>query len=564
MSRRKCGTFLPCLLVLVLLGASCSSESEIPETEICGNGLCAAGESCETCPADCSCGILSASPPMGWNSWNRFACDIDEDLIRQTADAMVSSGLRDAGYEYLNLDDCWQSARAGDGTIIADPERFPSGIPALAKYVHDRGFKFGLYTCAGTLTCQERPGSYGYEELDARTYAAWGVDFVKVDWCFTDGLDSRERYTVMHDALERSGRPMVHSICNWGRASPWAWGAEAGQLWRTSGDITDLYLSMLLNMALAERWAAFAGPGHWNDPDMLEVGNGGMTDTQYRSHFSLWAMMAAPLIAGNDLREMSPETLEILTNREVIAVDQDPAGIQGVRIRQENGLQVWAKPLAGPGERAVLLFNPAFSGADAPMEVSWSELGLAPGEARVRDLWVRADLGNFRDRFRASVPPTDAVMVKIYGTEPVPPPGETALSDLAWKHAVSTGSAVMRDRSPDGGPITINGVSYEKGVGVRAASILLVHLGGRCSRFTAHAGVDDEVGDRGSVVFQVWADGVKMFDSGTMTGAMPARSVDLPLAGSQELKLYVDAAGDSIEGDHADWADARIVCGSGG
>jgi len=545
------------LVALSLLGVACGGESTLPG--FCGDGRCAAGESCETCPLDCPCEVLAATPPMGWNSWNRFGCDIDEDLIRQTADAMVSNGMRDAGYRYVNLDDCWQAARAEDGTILADPDRFPGGIGALADYVHARGLSFGLYTCAGRLTCEEKPGSYGYEAQDARTYAAWGVDYVKVDWCFTDGLDPRLRYAVMRDALNASGRRIVHSICNWGQYAPWVWGPETGQLWRTSPDIRDVYPSMLLNLLLTQEWAGFAGPGHWNDPDMLEVGNGGMTDGQYRSHFGLWAMLASPLMAGNDLRGMTPETLEILTNPEVIAVNQDPLGLQGVILRQEGGIQVWAKPLAGTGERAVLFFNPGLS-AEGEAEVAWADLGLAGGEARVRDLWAYQDLGSFRDRFRARVPPTGSVMVKVAGTEPEPPGGESWVSDLAWKHAVSTLSEVRRDRSTGGGPITIQGVSYGKGVGVGAASILMVHLGGRCSRFLADVGVDDEAGLLGSVVFQVWADGELLWDSGMMTGTMPARSVEVPLAGRRNLRLVAGAAGDSIDGDHADWANARVRC----
>jgi len=336
-------------------------------------------------------------------------------------------------------------------------------------------------------------------------------------------------------------------------------------LWRTSGDIADLYPSMLLNLRVAEKYAAFAGPGHWNDPDMLEVGNGGMSFEQYRSHFSLWAMMAAPLLAGNDLRAMSPETLEILTNREVIAVDQDPKGIQGVKIKYGNSREVWAKPLSGYGERAVLMFNPTFT-TPAQMEVGWEEIGLAPGEAVVRDLWAHEDLGVFQDRFSAEVAPTDVVMVKITGTEPSPPSGESWLSDLAWKHAVSTEGPVERDMSfggtgsGDGGTITINGKSYDKGLGVKAASIILYHLGGSCSGFISDVGVDDEVGYLGSVIFEVWADGEKLFSSGMMTGDMPAKNVTISLSGKQELKLFVDAAGDTVWDDHADWAGARLVC----
>lgn len=550
-------------VVLAFLLHACSGDPQ--SIQGCGDGVCAAWESCETCPTDCPCGILAATPPMGWNSWNRYGCDIDEELIRETAEAMVSSGMKEAGYQYINIDDCWQTARDDEGTIIADPVRFPSGILALADYVHAQGLKFGLYTDAGRRTCQERPGSYGYEEIDARTYASWGVDYVKVDWCYSEGLRPRVRYAAMRDALKASGRRIVHSICNWGWDDPWVWGPETGQLWRTSADITDLYLSMLLNLRQAENWAAFAGPGHWNDPDMLEVGNGGMTGDQYRAHFSLWAMLAAPLIAGNDLTEMSPETLEILTNREVIAVNQDPAGIQGVKIKQEKSREVWAKPLSKPGERAVLFFNLAFT-TDVRMEVAWNDMGLAPGEAEVRDLWTHEDLGVFEDKFSTVVRPTSVVMLKITGREPHPPPGEIWLSDLAWKHAVSTLSPVERDMSSggsgsgDGKAITINGKSYDKGLGVSAASIILYHLGGNCSRFISDVGVDDEVDYMGSVAFEVWADGEKLFASGLMTGEMPAKKVNVPVSGKQELRLFVDAAGDNIWDDHADWADARLVC----
>ena len=548
----KLSRFVPligCLTALALLALACGGDSNRPP---CGDVR-------EPRPEDDPFAGLAATPPMGWNSWNRFACDIDEDLVRQTADAMVASGMRDAGYRYVNLDDCWQVARDEDGTILADPERFPSGIAALADYVQARGLYFGLYTDAGRLTCEERPGSYGYEFQDARTYAEWGVDYVKVDWCFTETLDPRVRYAVMRDAIKASGRPMVHSICNWGQYAPWVWGPETGHLWRTSPDILDWFPSMLLNLVMNQEYGGFAGPGHWNDPDMLQVGNGGMTDRQYRSHFGLWSIMAAPLLAGNDLREMSAETLEILTNREVIAVNQDPLGLQGGIVRQENGVQVWAKPLAGEGERAVLFFHPGLSG-EGEAEVTWADLGLAAGEARVRDLWAYMDLGRFQDRFRARVPPTGSVMVKVSGTEPVPPGGESWVSDLPWKHAVSTLSPARRDLSTGGGPITIQGVSYDKGVGVRAASILKVHLGGRCSRFLADVGLDDEVGLLGSVVFQVWADGEKLYDSGMMTGTMPARGVDVPLAGRRMLRLFVSAAGDNIHGDQANWAAARLRC----
>lgn len=559
------GILLVLLSSVVSMFLACSEGEEALPGPRCGDGICAMTESCDTCPSDCTCRMLAATPPMGWNSWNRFGCNINEELVRETADAMVSSGMRAAGYKYVNLDDCWQVSRDEQGRIVADPERFPHGIAALADYVHSRGLKLGVYTDAGRRTCQGRPGSYGYEELDAATYASWGVDYVKVDWCYTEGLRPRVRYAVMKEALKHSGRDIVFSICNWGWDDPWVWGPETGQLWRTSGDIEDTYISMLTNLRLTESWAAFAGPGHWNDPDMLEVGNGGMSDDQYRAHFSLWAMLAAPLIAGNDLRNLSPEILEILANKEVVEVNQDPSGIQGVRIKGVEGREVWMKPLSVPGERALLLFNVSFT-SPRDIRVDWSEIGLASGEALVRDLWAHEDLGTFEDGFSALVPPSSVIMLKIKGNEHVPPEGVSWLSDLPWKHAVGTLGPVERDMSAggngrnDGNPIRIGGQDYESGFGVSAASVILYHLGGDCSLFTSDVGVDDEVDYLGSVSFEVWADGEKLYDSGLMTGEMPAEHVRVPLSGKEELKLFVDAGGDNIWDDHADWADAQIVC----
>jgi alpha-galactosidase len=354
---------------------------------------------------------LARTPPMGWNSWNKFACHVDEQLIEQTADAMVSSGMRDAGYRYVVIDDCWQVYRDTSGTIVADPQLFPHGMKALADYVHAKGLKFGIYTDAGTNTCQGRPGTLHHEAQDARTYAAWGVDYVKEDWCHAQGLDAPTQYRLFHDALLATGRPIVLSICEWGSHHPWAWGPGIGHLWRTTGDIEDTWASMLTNADLSSLHQAVAGPGGWNDPDMLEVGNGGMTDAEYRAHFSLWAIMAAPLIAGNDLRTMSEATRAILTNREVIAVDQDSLGVQGWIAEQPSpGLQVWVKPLAG-GARAVLLLNR--TDAEAPMRADWSAVGLRAGRAKVRDLWAHEDRGTFTGSYTATVPSHAVALVTL-------------------------------------------------------------------------------------------------------------------------------------------------------
>jgi len=362
---------------------------------------------------------LARTPPMGWNSWNKFGCNVSEDLIKSMADAMVSSGMKDAGYQYIVIDDCWQISRDKEGNIIPDPQRFPSGMKALADYVHSKGLKFGIYSDAGTATCQKRPGSRGYEFQDARQYAAWGVDYLKYDWCNTSTQNAQASYSIMRDALKLAGRPIVFSICEWGTSRPWLWAQNVGHLWRTTGDIVDAWdtgsrrggLGVMQILDLQVGLESFAGPGHWNDPDMLEVGNGRMTETEYQAHFSLWCLLAAPLMAGNDLRSMSPEIRAILTNREAIAVNQDPLGMQGRKVRDDGDLEVWARQLSD-GSRAVILLNR--SASEAPITVNWTELGYPPHlSAAVRDLWQHKDLGKFTGQFSATVAPHGVVMVTV-------------------------------------------------------------------------------------------------------------------------------------------------------
>jgi alpha-galactosidase len=301
---------------------------------------------------------LADKPPMGWNSWNKFGCKIDEQLIRQTADAMVSSGMRAAGYEYVNIDDCWMAKdRDGEGNLQADPVRFSHGIKALADYVHAQGLKLGIYSSAGTMTCQGLPASLDHEVADAKKFAEWGVDYLKYDNCNSQKRPAIERYTAMGNALKATGRPMIFSLCEWGENKSWEWGKSVGgMLWRTTGDIEDSWKSMLANLDQQVPLVKYSGPGGWNDPDMLEVGNGHMTFTEYVTHFSLWAILNAPLIAGNDLRTMSDTTRAILTNKDVIAVDQDWGGEQGSLVRTEGNTQVWVKPMRA-GSKAVLLLN---------------------------------------------------------------------------------------------------------------------------------------------------------------------------------------------------------------
>jgi alpha-galactosidase len=361
---------------------------------------------------------LALTPPMGWNSWNRFHCNVSEDLIKGAADALVSSGMKDAGYEFVVIDDCWQVGRDPNGNIVADGQHFPSGIKALADYVHSKGLKFGIYSDAGVKTCAGRPGSAGHEYQDALQYAAWGVDYLKYDWCHTGKANAEWAYATMRDALRASGRPIVFSMCEWGTAKPWLWAKDTGNLWRTTGDISDCWdckkqnqLSFAKIVDLQDSLESYAGSGHWNDPDMLEVGNGGMTTTEYRAHFSLWCLLAAPLMAGNDLANMSAETRNILTNREVIAVDQDALGMQGRRVKKDGDAEVWAKQLKDGG-RAVVLFNRGAAGTQ--ISVSWEEIGYpAHLSAAVRDLWAKKELGKFTGTFGANVPSHGVVMVKV-------------------------------------------------------------------------------------------------------------------------------------------------------
>jgi alpha-galactosidase len=362
---------------------------------------------------------LARTPPMGWNSWNKFGCDVSEQLIRSIADSIVSSGLKDAGYQYVVIDDCWQVARDKEGNIIPDSKRFPNGIKSLADYVHSKGLKFGIYSDAGTGTCQNRPGGRGYEFQDARQYAAWGVDYLKYDWCNHSTQNSEASYSIMRDALAKSGRTIVFSLCEWGSTKPWLWAKDVGNLWRATDDITNKWsvsekgggLGVVQILDRLDGLESYAGPGHWNDPDMLEVGNEGLTDTEARAHFSMWCILAAPLIAGNDIRSMTPEIRAILTNKDLIAIDQDPLGMQGRRVKKQGDLEVWSKQLSDGG-RAVALLNR--TGTEQDMSVAWEEIGY-PGSlgASIRDLWSGKATQNIRGKYSASVPSHGAVVLRI-------------------------------------------------------------------------------------------------------------------------------------------------------
>ncbi|MDF2881084.1 MAG: hypothetical protein K0R54_1641 [Clostridiaceae bacterium] len=758
---------------------------------------------------------LALTPPMGWNSWNKFGGNIDEWKIMSMADAMVANGMKDAGYEYINIDDNWMATeRDANGNLQADSTRFPDGIKHVSDYVHSKGLKLGIYSSNGTRTCMGLPASQGHEEEDAKKFAEWGVDYLKYDFCYNvrnipsayapdidkidilaDGINpisyeaesatlsgnasvsdgstcsggkkvgyignndgyitfdnvsvnnageytmkvyylsgessrnlyvsvnggtgvsyalpssggwsivgtydikialnqgtnsirlfnsddntalnvqtSAQQYGTMSQALKATGRPIVFSICEWGSWQPWTWGPQVGNLWRTTGDISNNWSSMVDIVDKNSKLDQYAGPGHWNDPDMLEVGNNGMTDTEYRAHFSLWSIMAAPLIAGNDISNMSDETKAILLNKDVIAVDQDSLGVQGKKIRDDGDHEIFVKPLSN-GDAAVVLFNRGTS--SAAMSVTAQELGLKDsGAYLVRDLWQHLDKGS-TGTISADVPSHGAAMFRVSpstvdkvpasldvsfsfnnyaeagnsvkvtttfsntgikpvssatanlqvpdgwtasslssssfdniaigqsvnvdwnvtvpanatagscnlaatisymdGTNerqqqgsaqitvvPTAPKDTTYLSDIDWFYSSNGWGPVEKDMSVgessanDGKKITLNGVSYEKGLGAHAPSEIYYNIGGNYAEFTSVVGLDDEVGSNGSVTFEVWGDGQKLWDSGLLKGNSDPVNVKASIAGVKILKLVITNGGDNKDYDHADWADAMI------
>ncbi len=371
---------------------------------------------------------LARTPPMGFNNWNFTQCrsEFNETLVRGIADAFVRHGLRELGYQYVNIDDCWarpkpgsasdttQTGRDANGNLVADPVRFPSGIPALARYIHDRGLKFGIYTSAGTKTCNTLgfSGGLGHEQQDANLFASWGVDYLKYDNCNNQGVDAQTRYKAMRDALRNTGRPILYSIVEWGRTGPpkvWEWGADVGNMWRTTGDISANWTSMINITHFNDDLARFAGPGHWNDPDMLQVGNGSLTDNEDRTHFSLWAIMAAPMLIGTNIISPSTNTLNVLRNADVIAVDQDPLGRQGTIVSSSSGRVVYNKVLAN-GDRAVVLLNE--TDATATVSTSASAIGLSGSSFTLFDLWTKSTRTT-TGSISASVPSHGVVMYRV-------------------------------------------------------------------------------------------------------------------------------------------------------
>lgn len=363
--------------------------------------------------------VIANHPPMGWNSWNYFKCDgLNETVVKEVADAIAANGMKDAGYEYIVLDDCWQIARDAEGKIVVDSVKFPSGIKALADYIHSKGLKFGLYSCAGRKTCQEKPGSYSYEEIDAKTYEEWTVDFLKYDWCHSTFLEPEETYARMGKALAEIKRPIFYSICNWGRKEPWKWAGNFAHMWRTTDDIIPCFncLDLIFQNSVIEiidkqaDLYKYAGPNCWNDPDMLEIGNGKMTTAENRAHFSLWCMMAAPLMAGCDLRNTKTDILKILTNKIAVSIDQDEMGKQGYRIKDDGSHhEIWYKPISN-NQYAVCFFNRG--------NLSWDfkevlkDLGVMNFNA-IENAWDNSTVSIDNGIISSTVAPHDVLLLKF-------------------------------------------------------------------------------------------------------------------------------------------------------
>ena len=378
---------------------------------------------------------LALTPPMGWTSWNTFQTNISEKLVMETADSMVRSGMQAVGYNYIVLDDGWMTMqRDQQGNLVADPIKFPHGMKALADYVHAKGLKFGLYNCAGNKTCAGYPGTRGYEYQDARLYASIGIDYLKFDWCSADGINAKEAYTTMSKALAVAGRPIVFSLCEWGGNKPWEWAAPVGHLWRTAGDIFNCF-DCIKNNGSWYAWGVvqivdkqiglrkYAGPGHWNDPDMLEVGNG-MLVNQDRAHFSLWCMLAAPLVAGNDLRKMSAPTRLILTDAAAVAIDQDPLGVQGFIDNQQDSVDTWVKPLQH-GNIAICFFNRSkkpvtiqhdFKAHNINDTLSKTAIDFNQATYRMHNVWTKKTAGSTDKIFTATIPAQDVVLLVLSKT----------------------------------------------------------------------------------------------------------------------------------------------------
>ena len=522
---------------------------------------------------------LALTPPMGWNSWNAFQTDINEAKIKKIADIMVSSGMRDAGYVYLVLDDGWMAKqRSSNGELYGDPQKFPDGMKALGDYIHRKGLKFGIYECRGYLTCQKLPGSFNHEEQDMKTFASWGVDYVKLDACYAErnNRSSREDLAIYRKAINKTGRPVVLSISDFGNGS-WTWGAkDFAQLWRTSYDISPNIESVYycantsggngaIDPAFNGLWQ-FAGPGHWNDPDMLEVGNL-ENILEDKVQFSLWCILAAPLMAGNNLLLMPDSVRKILTATEVIAVDQDSRGFQGYKVYDNGEQQIYNKPLSD-GTAAVLLLNK--SPKKSNIIVHWKQIGLS-GNQKVRDLWEQRELGYFKKFFVASNLPQNGLMLIKVGTPggklipgPSPVPiekysvsksGTTWLSNIYYE--MKRGAAPVMNRNFNGKEISLSGTKYKKGLGCQAGSSIMYKLDGRADRFQAIVGIDDSYQGNGTARFTVFngdsSGGQLLYETGKL-GKDTAVKIDINVNGVKNILLMLD--GETVL---ADWCDVKVI-----
>lgn len=512
---------------------------------------------------------VSMTPPMGWNSWNTFYGNINESLIKGIIDVMGTNGMKAAGYVYVNLDDNWMATtRDGAGNLQADPARFPNGIKALSDYAHGKGMKLGIYGDHGSKTCMgvANSGSYGHEAADAKTFASWGVDYLKYDNCNTvAGSNMQTDYTNMAKAIADAGRPMVFSVCAW---QTQAWMPDVGNLWRATDDITTAWLgsenslgrSILVNLDGNAGNFIFTRPGAFADPDMLEVGNGTRSNDQNKSHFGLWALMAAPLIAGNDVRSVSAANLAILTNSDVIAIDQDSAGVQGRKISDNGDLEVWVKPLGRDFTTfAVGLFNR--SNSTQTMSINWKDLRLDTNSVTVRDLWAKQDLGSTKGRYTAQVPSNGLALVKVVGT--MDPKATYWVSDIPFTQRANGYNYVQVDRSNGGKGLKLGSTTYAKGFGTNAVSRIAVPLNRKFERFQSDIGIDAETAG-GSAIFQVIGDGKTLFASSVLKGGGAPVSVDVSVQGVDSLFLVATDGGDGTTNDHADWAGARLTLPSTG
>jgi alpha-galactosidase len=516
-------------------------------------------------PDDCSVkgpeGLLAARPPMGWNGYNAYSectAELDEAKVRANIDALVASGMQSAGYQYVNLDLCWQLPRTSEGLRVFDPVRLPGGIEALSNDVHALGLSLGIWS--PIQDCRQEPGGEGHEAVDAATYAAWGVDYVKYVSCGQEATESS--VSALADALAAAGRPTVLSLA---AAEPFQeWMRDKAQLWRTGASVEPTWSSLLAAIDGVVPRAAYARPGGFNDPDMLQVGNGELTLSEMRAVFSVWSILSAPLIAGNELTKMTDETLDILTNSRVIALNQDPLGLQAALVRRDGDVDILAKPLAECGARGVVLWNRGETSME--ISVSFEELWLEPEPATVWDLWNDEPIEPGRNSFSVTVPGHDARALKLVGVEPPLPRGRVYLSDLRWTYATNGFGPAEIDRTNgealalDGRGIRLRGLAYDRGLGVHGPSLIRYRLAGACSRFSADIGIDDDQGGRGSAQFEVWADGERLYQSGTLTGSSPVRVVNVDVSDRRELRLFVGIGGDDYASDHAVWAGARLEC----